>query len=86
MPPRIAETEECAQRACFRMDEVTVIHSVVTRATGSIAIGRGSDMVESDISSGRCARGVTLHGGGIEGHLEIDTAGLSMGCRLPHPA
>jgi hypothetical protein len=34
---------------------VTVIHSVVTKATGSMAIVRGSDMVESSISSGRCA-------------------------------
>lgn len=37
-PPRIAETEECAQRACFLIAEVTVIHSVVIRATGSTAI------------------------------------------------
>jgi hypothetical protein len=35
--PRIAETEECAQRACFRMADVTVIHSVVIKATGSTA-------------------------------------------------
>ena len=37
-PPRIAETLECAQRACLRMAEVTVMHSVVTSATGSIAM------------------------------------------------
>lgn len=36
-PPRMAETDECAQRACFRMADVTVIHSVTTRATGSMA-------------------------------------------------
>lgn len=43
-PPRIAATEECAQRACFRMAEVTVIHSVTTSATGFTAtvMGRGS--------------------------------------------
>lgn len=43
-PPRIAETDECAQRACFRMADVTVIHSVTTRATGLTAtvMGRGS--------------------------------------------
>jgi len=33
----MAETEECAQRACFRMADVTVIHSVVIKATGSTA-------------------------------------------------
>lgn len=53
------------------MDEVTVIHSVVTRATGSMAIGRGADISGSSISSGRCARVVTLLGGGIGEHLEI---------------
>jgi hypothetical protein len=35
--PRIEDIDECAQRACFRMADVTVIHSVTTRATGSIA-------------------------------------------------
>ena len=34
----MAETEECAHRACFLIAEVTVIHSVVIRATGSTAI------------------------------------------------
>ena len=39
----MAETEECAQRACFRIADVTVIHSVTTRATGLTAtvMGRG---------------------------------------------
>lgn len=37
LPPKIADTEECAHRACFRMAEVTVIHSVVIKATGSTA-------------------------------------------------
>lgn len=36
-PPRIAETEDCAHRACLRIAEVTVIHSVTTSATGSMA-------------------------------------------------
>jgi hypothetical protein len=41
--PRIAATEECAHRACLRMADVTVIHSVTTRATGFTAtvMGRG---------------------------------------------
>ena len=46
-PPSIAATEECAQRACFRIAEVTVMHSVTTSATGLTAtvIGRGSRSV-----------------------------------------
>lgn len=35
--PSMEEMEECAHRACFRMALVTVMHSVTTRATGSIA-------------------------------------------------
>jgi hypothetical protein len=38
-PPKIAATDECAHLACFRIDEVTVMHSVITRDTGSTAIG-----------------------------------------------
>lgn len=37
----MADTEECAQRACFRMAEVTVIHSVTTSATGLTATEMG---------------------------------------------
>lgn len=37
-PPRMAETDDCAQRACFLIAEVTVMHSVVIRATGSTAM------------------------------------------------
>lgn len=33
----MAETEECAHLACFLIAEVTVIHSVVIRATASTA-------------------------------------------------
>lgn len=46
----MAETDECAQRACLRMAEVTVIHSVVTRATGSTAMGI---LVDVDITVGK---------------------------------
>jgi hypothetical protein len=44
--PRIAATEECAHRACLRMADVTVIHSVTTRATGFTAtvMGRGFEL------------------------------------------
>lgn len=31
------EIDECAQRACLRIALVTVMHSVTTNATGSIA-------------------------------------------------
>lgn len=43
-PPKIAATDECAQRACLRIAEVTVMHSVTTSATGLTAtvMGRGS--------------------------------------------
>jgi hypothetical protein len=37
-PPSMADMDECAQRACFRIAEVTVMHSVMTSATGSTAI------------------------------------------------
>ena len=37
-PPSMAETDECAHLACFLIAEVTVIHSVVIKATGSIVI------------------------------------------------
>lgn len=43
-PPRMAATDECAHRACFRMADVTVIHSVVIRATGSIATDIGAGL------------------------------------------
>lgn len=43
----MAATEECAHRACFRIADVTVIHSVTTSATGLTAtvIARGSKLV-----------------------------------------
>jgi hypothetical protein len=41
LPPKIAETEECAHLACFRMADVTVMHSVVIKATGSTATDTG---------------------------------------------
>lgn len=34
LPPKMAETELCAQRACLRIAEVIVIHSCVIRAIG----------------------------------------------------
>ena len=41
-PPKIDATDEWAQRACLRIAEVTVMHSVVMRATGSIATDMGN--------------------------------------------
>ena len=46
-PPRIADTDECAHRACFLIADVTVIHSVVIRATGSTAM----DILGSPVSN-----------------------------------
>jgi hypothetical protein len=46
-PPSMAATDECAQRACFRMADVTVIHSVTTRATGSTAMVIGACRVSA---------------------------------------
>lgn len=37
-PPRIDETDECAQLACLRMADITVMTSVVMSATASTAI------------------------------------------------
>lgn len=47
-PPRIADTDDCAQRACLRIAEVTVMHSVTTRATGSTATDMGLDCLRVD--------------------------------------
>ena len=47
----MAETDEWAQRACLRIAEVTVIHSVVTKATGSTAMGKGE--VDMTVEGGR---------------------------------
>lgn len=47
-PPKIADTDECAQRACLRIADVTVIHSVTTSATGSTA----TDMVSGPVDQG----------------------------------
>jgi hypothetical protein len=44
-PLRIAETEECAHLACLRMADVTVMHSVMTSATGSTAMVIGVCLV-----------------------------------------
>lgn len=41
LPPRMEDTEECAQRACLRMTEVTLMHSEMTSETGSTATDTG---------------------------------------------
>lgn len=43
-PPNMADTDECAHRACLRMADVTVIHSVTTSATGSMATVAGLEL------------------------------------------
>lgn len=37
-PPKMAVTDACAHLACFLIADVTVMHSVLIKATGSIAI------------------------------------------------
>jgi hypothetical protein len=54
LPPKIADTEECAHLACFRMADVTVIHSVVIKATGSTATETGV-VLELIVSPLSCA-------------------------------
>jgi hypothetical protein len=44
LPPSMEETDECAHRACLRIAEVTVIHSVVIKATGSTATETGTSL------------------------------------------
>lgn len=41
LPPRIEETDEPAHRACLRIAEVTVMHSDMTKGTGSTATATG---------------------------------------------
>lgn len=41
LPPRMAETDEYGDRACFWMAEVIAIHSEMTRDTGSTATETG---------------------------------------------
>jgi hypothetical protein len=41
LPPRMAETDECGDRACFWMAEVMAMHSDMTRDTGSTATETG---------------------------------------------
>ena len=51
----MAETDECAHRACFLIAEVTVIHSVVIKATGSTAIDILESLVAGVCVCGRCS-------------------------------
>ena len=54
-PPKIAEMEDCAQRGCFRIADVTVTHSVTTNATGSTATVMGLDARSLTGGVGSCA-------------------------------
>jgi hypothetical protein len=48
----MAATDECAHRACFRIADVTVMHSVTTRATGLTAtvMARGATLAVASCS------------------------------------
>ena len=65
----MAETDECAHLACLRMAEVTVMHSVMTRATGSIATVIGLEYVISPFGVTICTPSpppwLMMSGGGI---------------------
>ena len=61
-PPRMAETDECAHRACFLIAEVTVIQSVVISATGSTAIDIFVSQVADICVCGRCSRAIIRAG------------------------
>lgn len=41
LPPRMADTDECGDRACFCMAEVMEMHSDITREIGSTATETG---------------------------------------------
>lgn len=41
LPPRMADTDECGDRACFWMAEVIEMHSEITNDTGSTATETG---------------------------------------------
>ena len=51
----MAETDECAHRACFLIAEVTVMHSVVIKATGSTAIDNLESLVVGVCVCGKCS-------------------------------
>ncbi len=80
LPPRIADTEECAHLACFRMADVTVMHSVVIKATGSTATDTGVvlELIMSPLSC--VASKICLLFSLIEGESKsrMDGAGESM--------
>ena len=65
----MAETDECAHLACLRMAEVTVMHSVMTRATGSIATVIGLEYVISPFGVTICTPSpppwLMMSGGGM---------------------
>lgn len=74
-PPRIADTDEWAHRVCFLMADVTVIHSVLIRATGSIAIetaaalARLGGMLRS-LSGMNSWGGLIVVGGTLKGEID----------------
>jgi hypothetical protein len=55
-PPRMAETLECAQRACLRIADVTVMHSVATSPTASTAMVTGACAVSGSVAAGASVR------------------------------
>jgi hypothetical protein len=62
LPPRMAETDECGDRACFWTAEVIAMHSDITRDTGSTATDTGRLRYCMREESNMLRRGVTVPG------------------------
>jgi hypothetical protein len=83
----MAATEECAHRACLRMADVTVIHSVTTRATGLTAtvIGRGARLAvvscNVEAASSSCPSLDMVAESGIKGAYATTKYGAQRTCR-----
>jgi hypothetical protein len=60
LPPRMAETDECGERACFWMADVMAMHSDITRDTGSTATETGRLRYCMRDESRRFRRGVKV--------------------------
>lgn len=83
----MAETDECAHRACFLIAEVTVIHSVVIRATGSTAIDIFVSPVAGIWVGGKCSCVIVEIGVALMARLDSPVLGRVLsGTRDPMAA
>lgn len=77
-PPRIAETDEWAHRACFLIAEVTVMHSVVIKATGSTAMDILVSQEAFVCISGLCSWSFMRAGNSTVGWVLVATGGMEL--------